>query len=129
TRVAEIERRVLGWISSGAARDSDVGPEFGEVWALYVHPDAWRGGVGRALWEAARAALLAEGYTGATLWVLEENDRARSFYASIGLRIEPGIQRIGSRGELRMSEVRMRWNHPTDAKSVSHKHSPSEAPK
>lgn len=108
TRVAESSHGIVGWISTGPARDSDVGPEFGEIWALYVDPKAWRGGAGRALWEAAREAFIAGGYTGATLWVLEENPRARRFYEAIGFRIDPGIQRIGRRGDLALSEVRMR---------------------
>jgi ribosomal protein S18 acetylase RimI-like enzyme len=108
TRIAENEGRVLGWISSGANRDSDAGPEIGEIHALYVHPERWRGGVGRGLWEAAREALIAAGYSGATLWVLEDNERAQRFYQAIGFRIDPGAERFGERGDLVLREIRMR---------------------
>src|SRR5258708_6075760 len=51
--VAEEAGQICGWISAGASRDEDAGPETGELWALYVHPDRWRGGLGRALWSTA----------------------------------------------------------------------------
>src|ERR1022692_4072592 len=33
---------VLGWVSFGPPRDEDMGPQVGEVWAIYVRPDDWR---------------------------------------------------------------------------------------
>lgn len=61
-----------------------LGPD--ELHALYVHPDWWGRGVGRALLDRAHA-LLAETCEEAELTVLVENDRARRFYERNGWRL------------------------------------------
>lgn len=71
--------RVLGGVSVSRSRDDDL-PDLGEVRSLYVHPDAWGTGVGRALMAQGERLLQEEGYTEALLWVLEANRRARRFY-------------------------------------------------
>lgn len=58
--------------------------EFGHVARLYVTPARWGCGIGRQLYEAAVDHLRAAGFTTATLWVLERNDRARSWYERLG---------------------------------------------
>jgi ribosomal protein S18 acetylase RimI-like enzyme len=78
--VAERDNEVVGWLAAGPSRDDDRHATQGEIWAVYVHPDAWRTGAGGALMTAAIERLVAEGYTEASLWVFEENPRARGFY-------------------------------------------------
>lgn len=56
----------------------------GELYALYVTPDWWSAGVGRALMDSVLAALREAGYTSAVLWVLADNARARRFYDRAG---------------------------------------------
>lgn len=56
----------------------------GELYALYVTPDWWSAGVGRALMDSVLAALRGAGYTSAVLWVLADNARARRFYDRAG---------------------------------------------
>jgi ribosomal protein S18 acetylase RimI-like enzyme len=58
----------------------------GHVSRLYVDPAQWGRGVGRALHDRALDHLRAEGFGDATLWVLERNDRSRSWYDRIGWR-------------------------------------------
>jgi len=58
--------------------------QIGEVYALYVTPAWWSTGTGRSLMGAALAALEAEGYQRAVLWVLAANNRARRFYERAG---------------------------------------------
>jgi ribosomal protein S18 acetylase RimI-like enzyme len=71
--------RVAGFVTFGRSRDEDaVG--VGEVYALYVDPNRHRGGVGRMLMAESRRRLVADGFEEAILWVLQGNDRARSFY-------------------------------------------------
>ena len=84
TFVAEDESRIVGFagIGSGLNRDG-LGADIGEVRVIYVDPGHWRRGVGSALMDAAESRL-AEDYSGAILWVLEANDRARRFYESRG---------------------------------------------
>jgi GNAT superfamily N-acetyltransferase len=69
-----------------------ISPGAGELMALYVDPDAWSGGLGRAL-IAEGQRRLAERNTEATLWVLAGNARARRFYAANGWRPDGGERR------------------------------------
>jgi len=55
-----------------------------ELYALYVHPDWWSTGTGRALMDRALARTAAAGYGDIVLWVLRDNARARRFYERAG---------------------------------------------
>jgi ribosomal protein S18 acetylase RimI-like enzyme len=79
--VAEDVAGVAGFVSLGKSRDSGGA---GEVYAIYVDPDRWRSGVGAALMLRAEEELRAYGFPAATLWVLDNNPRARGFYESAG---------------------------------------------
>jgi GNAT superfamily N-acetyltransferase len=76
--------RVVGLACAGRARDDDVAEGTGELYALYVDPSHWGAGHGRELDAAARAHLRGALFTGAVLWVLEANERARGFYERCG---------------------------------------------
>ena len=61
TMVAHSQEGVLGFVSFGATRDEDDDPtQVGEIMAVYIAPGSWRRGIGRALCNAAVAALSAE---------------------------------------------------------------------
>jgi ribosomal protein S18 acetylase RimI-like enzyme len=77
--VAESDR-VVGFVSVGPSREAEGD---GELYAIYVLPEAWGSGAGPALMEAARDRL-AERFSSAILWVLEDNPRARRFYEREG---------------------------------------------
>jgi len=79
----------IGYVSIGPPRDLDAGPGDGELYAIYLAPEAVGTGVGHALLERAEASLAQLGYTGATLWVFEANTRARRFYERHGWEAEP----------------------------------------
>jgi GNAT superfamily N-acetyltransferase len=51
---------------------------------LYVLPEWWSRGIGRALHDEVLARQRAGGSTTCHLWVLEHNDRARRFYERLG---------------------------------------------
>lgn len=88
-KILVIERgaRILGFASICPARDQDLDATVcGEISALYIHPEEWRQGHGKALCKAAMAALAAMQFTEVMLWVLAENDQARQFYAAMGFR-------------------------------------------
>ncbi|QAY60562.1 GNAT family N-acetyltransferase [Microbacterium protaetiae] len=77
--------RALGWASVGACRDDDPGAAVrGELFALYALPAHWSTGVGHALMVAAEQSLRASGFPTASLWVLDGNERAASFYERHG---------------------------------------------
>jgi GNAT superfamily N-acetyltransferase len=77
--------RIAGFVTFGPSRDEDA-QGFGEVYALYVDPDRYQGGVGRLLMAEARRRLRDSGFTAAILWVLDGNTRAASFYEREGWR-------------------------------------------
>jgi ribosomal protein S18 acetylase RimI-like enzyme len=81
----EGEEAIAGFVTFGASRDEDA-PGRGEVYALYVDPGRYRGGVGRLLMAAARRRLREAGFAEAVLWVLLGNDRAATFYEAEGWR-------------------------------------------
>lgn len=83
TLVAESAGELLGFVTFGASRDADAAG-LGEVYALYVDPDRYAGGIGRALMAAARKEMLAQGFAAAVLWVLRGNSRAARFYEREG---------------------------------------------
>jgi ribosomal protein S18 acetylase RimI-like enzyme len=74
---------VVGFVTFGPSRDPDtVG--LGEIYALYVDPGRYEGGVGRMLMAHARRRLKEQGFEAAVLWVLLGNERAASFYEREG---------------------------------------------
>jgi GNAT superfamily N-acetyltransferase len=103
TFVAAVDGRVVGFASVGPSRDEDG---LGELFAIYVEPDAWSTGAGRALMERAEEQLRSE-YDVATLWVLEDNPRARSFYERAGWAPD-GARKAEERFGVRAPEVRYR---------------------
>jgi GNAT superfamily N-acetyltransferase len=102
--VAELDGRVMGYIAFGAGRDRDAAPRIGEIWALYVHPLAWRRGLGTELVGHALGELGEAGFRGATLWTLAESPAARAFYEACGFSLDGATQRreaLGSTLEVR----------------------------
>jgi ribosomal protein S18 acetylase RimI-like enzyme len=104
--VSEVDGEVAGFASVGSSRDAD-GEGVGELFAIYVEPAHWDAGVGRELAFAADESLRALGFDEATLWVLEDNPRARRFYESGGWRLD-GATRTGTHLGLETREVRYR---------------------
>jgi GNAT superfamily N-acetyltransferase len=76
--VAEREGRIVGHANVA------VDKVLGELSALYVVPEEWGSGVAGALHDKALASMRELGATDATLWVVEENRRARRFYEREG---------------------------------------------
>jgi len=81
--VAVDEAGIVGFCFYGPTRDAaDTGG--GEIYAIYVHPDRWRRGAGRALCEKALLEAAARGQGAMTLWVVRGNERACGFYERLG---------------------------------------------
>jgi ribosomal protein S18 acetylase RimI-like enzyme len=91
--VAELDGQVMGYLVLGPSRDRDAPRRAGEIWALYVHPEAWRRGLGRALVQHAQARFRACGFDVLTLWTLAESSSARAFYEACGLVHDGATQR------------------------------------
>ncbi|MFL5929005.1 MAG: GNAT family N-acetyltransferase [Gaiellaceae bacterium] len=103
TFVAERDGRIVGFTSVGPSRDERG---IGELYAIYVEPDEWSTGTGRALIERAEEQLRSE-YAEVTLWVLEDNPRARRFYERAGWSLDGG-RKAEARWGVRAPEVRYR---------------------
>lgn len=91
SRVHVLERggRVQGFAALG--QPSPDTPGAIELQALYLQPSAWHQGLGRLLLNRVVEELRHQGFTSASLWVMERNGRARRFYEREGWSLEgPG---------------------------------------
>jgi GNAT superfamily N-acetyltransferase len=79
TIVASDAQTICGFATIGPSHADEL-PRTGELYALYVDPDRWGTGVGRALIKAARENLMDQAFDVASLWVLAGNERAERFY-------------------------------------------------
>jgi GNAT superfamily N-acetyltransferase len=89
--VAELDGVVAAYAIGGAYRTQhDAEPEdtsgWGELYAIYAHPDLQGKGAGRAVHDATLARLGDQGFTLAALWVLRDNLRTRRWYGDRGWR-------------------------------------------
>jgi GNAT superfamily N-acetyltransferase len=103
--VAEVNGDVAGFASVGSAREEDEST--GELYAIYVDPDRWGTGVGRALIAEAEQRLRSASFREAILWVLDDNPRARRFYEAAGWAHD-GASKQDTHLDTLVNEVRYR---------------------
>lgn len=77
-------RLVVGFAAVGPSPDDDMPPETAELQSLYVDEAVAGTGVGRLLMTAASEHVRVSGGKVLTLWVEQENRRARRFYEAAG---------------------------------------------
>lgn len=88
-----VRGHVLGFSTFGPVRDEDLIPDnYGEIYAIYVLPEAWSTGAGSGLLKASLRAMSA--YDVVALWVLEANVRARRFYQRHGFAPDASAKTI-----------------------------------
>ncbi|MGE0803377.1 MAG: N-acetyltransferase family protein [Lautropia sp.] len=104
--VARSANTVVGWVAFGACRDDGAPGDAGELWAIYISPRSWSRGVGQALWLRARNSLVEQGYRTASLWVLDDNQRAIRFYRAAGFQPEPSSTKEIAMGGKSLNETR-----------------------
>jgi GNAT superfamily N-acetyltransferase len=92
TLVAAEVDRVVGFASFGPSREPVVGETTAELYAIYVLPEAWGRGIGRALMAEVLERLRHEGFTEAILWVIEDNPRTRRYYERAGWHADGGVK-------------------------------------
>ena len=95
TTVAVDDDSICGFAATGPCRDPDR-PGAGELYAIYVDPNHWGRGLGRALIDAARRGFVDQHLEDAVLWMLVGNQRADRFYRIDGWRPD---------GQRRMQEI------------------------
>jgi ribosomal protein S18 acetylase RimI-like enzyme len=96
---------VVGFCSVGASPNEDADEQNGEVFAIYVDPQAMGKGIGSALMTEAVAKLREEGFTHATLWVLASNAPSIRFYEHQGWAAD-GATKIDAIGAFPLHELR-----------------------
>jgi ribosomal protein S18 acetylase RimI-like enzyme len=93
--------RAVGFCSFGSSDDEG----WGEIFAIYVHPDHWGEGHGYELLVAGEARLAEQGHDRALLWVLEANERGRGFYERQGWMVGKPL-RVEEIGGVQVTELR-----------------------
>lgn len=97
---------IVGCVATGNCRDDDAEQGLGELFAIYLYPDCWDQGGGRALFEAGTTALT-EQFDEATLWLLDTNARARAFHERNGWQPD-GATKRATIADTEVEEVRNR---------------------
>lgn len=115
--VSDEDAAVLGFASYGPEREpggatwppvsaAGAAGHSGELYALYVHPRWWSTGTGRELMARVLQRLTRDRYRDVTLWVLEQNARARRFYEIAGFAPDGGVNILHGLGGI--PEIRYR---------------------
>ena len=107
-QVALEAARVIGFAGFDRSRDPKSRPTTGEIWAFYVLPSHWGRGVGLALWDATREALVEEGCNEVTLWIPLCNDRALRFFELAGFKRELNTAKTAVVGGVKLEEILLR---------------------
>ena len=93
----------IGFVSFGSTKENN---QWAEIFGIYVHPDHWEQGHGKALITKAIAELKnAARYSKIILWVMSENDAARQFYEKMGFELD-SLTRISERSGEQFEECR-----------------------
>ncbi len=93
TWVAEVGGDIVGFAASGRPPDGDAPPDCRRLYAIYLLAAHYGSGAGQALLDAAL------GRAAASLWILEDNPRARAFYERNGFRADGAAKDDDSWGE------------------------------
>jgi len=93
TLVVDVEGEVVGFAHVGRTRDPESNEDLvGELYAVYVLPEAWGRGIGRSLMAEVLRRLREDGFREAILWVIEDNPRTRRYYELAGWRFDGGTK-------------------------------------
>jgi L-amino acid N-acyltransferase YncA len=103
--VAEVDGEIVGWACMGPSRDDDAAAGDGELYAIYLLPEVFGAGVGKALMQVVFSYAAKRSYERLTLWVFRDNARARGFYAARGFTAD-GAMEDWTVGEEAVPEVR-----------------------
>lgn len=89
-----VDDKPIGFIRIGKCRDVDKSSSYGEIWGIYLLEEWWNKGLGYESMVWGLNELAKRQYKKVTLWVLEENLRARRFYEKIGFQHDGTIKEI-----------------------------------
>jgi RimJ/RimL family protein N-acetyltransferase len=104
----DLDGSISGFCDLIPSRDADAESTTAEISAIYVNPDKWRQGIGQELLGAAMARASGEGFSELTLWVLDANQRARTFYEKFGFILDGSTKEDDRWSNFVVREVRYR---------------------
>jgi ribosomal protein S18 acetylase RimI-like enzyme len=91
--VLEVEGEIVGFVAINKTRDLDLN-DYGEIQALYLLKKYQGLGYGKKLLEAGLTELKNRGFNDISLWVLDTNTKAISFYQKQGF-VYDGHTKVG----------------------------------
>lgn len=107
--VAKDGGRIMGFCDLIPSRDKDADAQaVAEIAAIYILPQHWRKGAGRALCDRALAEARGRGYKVVTLWVLASNGDARRFYEAMGFSLDGATKADRTTDGNELHEIRFR---------------------
>jgi len=104
--IIEADGNPAGMLCFGPSREEDAGEDTYEVYAIYLHPDYFRQGIGTRAMNYALGEAKKLGKLSMTVWVFAENASAIAFYAACGFVPDGKIQ-TGEYGKT-LDTIRMR---------------------
>jgi GNAT superfamily N-acetyltransferase len=104
--VDDLDGSISGFCDLIPSRDADAKSTTAEISAIYVSPNKWRQGIGQELLSAAVVRARGDGFSELTLWVLDANKRARTFYEKFGFVLDGGTKEDDRWGDFIIREVR-----------------------
>ncbi len=93
--VVILDSRIIGFLTIAVSRDDDLNKSFYEIIGLYLDPDFIGDGYGKQSMTWIKKEVKSRGYDKISLWVLEENSRARRFYEKSGFKADGKIKPSG----------------------------------
>jgi GNAT superfamily N-acetyltransferase len=104
----DFDGSISGFCDLIPSRDADAKSTTAEISAVYVSPARWRQGIGKELLSEAVARARGAGFSEVTLWVLDANQRARTFYEKLGFILDGSTKEDDRWGDFVIREVRYR---------------------
>ena len=90
----EKDGRIAGFLGMGVSRDDDLDDNCFELFAIYLHPEYYRQGVGTSAMEFVCDKARSEGKSMITVWVLAENISSVKFYEKCGFSADGKTQEM-----------------------------------
>ena len=103
--VALLDERIIGFASSGIARDDDEPRGTGEVYVFFVAPECWDKGIRSNLMEHIVRELIEHDYERVVFWVLAADITMRAFVEYVGW-VTDGTSRFEECGDIQVEELR-----------------------
>lgn len=79
---------IIGFLTISVSRDDDLNQSFYEIIGLYLDPKFIGYGYGKRAMDWIKREIKSRGYDSISLWVLDENDRAKRFYEKSGFKAD-----------------------------------------